>query len=421
MIHRKQLFYASCLALLVTSLSFGIRAGILTDLGSGFQLSNAELSQITAAAFWGFPLAVIAGGFVVDAMGMKRMVLLAFVFHILGLLMTVFASGYWTLLISTLLIGIANGSVEAACNPLVTALYPEKRTAMLNYFHLWFPGGIVIGTLIVIFFSSIGLGWQWQVGIMLLPSVLYGYLFVKLDFPKTERVSSGIPANRMYKAVFSPLFLFMVVCMLGTAITELFTGQWIDVLLKNVIDNAILILTLTTGIMAIGRAFAAPVMKVMRPERVLLVSIIVASLGLYLLATVSGNTVLLAALVFGVGVCYIWPTMLGFVAEYVPESGALGMNLMAGAGMFAVTIYTLFMGGYYDTLILQELPPSAVIEHYWSAQPGTEEFGMLEEARSVVGPKVLLKTLQIPLALIVAFVGLNIYMTRRKTIHTVVQ
>lgn len=421
MIHRKQLFYASCLALLVTSLSFGIRAGILTDLGSGFQLSNAELSQITAAAFWGFPLAVIAGGFVVDAMGMKRMVLLAFVFHILGLLMTVFASGYWTLLISTLLIGIANGSVEAACNPLVTALYPEKRTAMLNYFHLWFPGGIVIGTLIVIFFSSIGLGWQWQVGIMLLPSVLYGYLFVKLDFPKTERVSSGIPANRMYKAVFSPLFLFMVVCMLGTAITELFTGQWIDVLLKNVIDNAILILTLTTGIMAIGRAFAAPVMKVMRPERVLLVSIIVASLGLYLLATVSGNTVLLAALVFGVGVCYIWPTMLGFVAEYVPESGALGMNLMAGAGMFAVTIYTLFMGGYYDTLILQELPPSAVIENYWSAQPGTEEFGMLEEARSVVGPKVLLKTLQIPLALIVAFVGLNIYMTRRKTIHTVVQ
>ncbi len=421
MIHRKQLFYASCLALLVTSLSFGIRAGILNDLGSRFQLSNAALSQITAAAFWGFPLAVIAGGFLVDAIGMKRMVLLAFVFHVVGIVMTVFASGYWSLLLSTLLIGIANGSVEAACNPLVTALYPEKRTAMLNYFHLWFPGGIVIGTLIVILFNSIGLSWQWQVGIMLLPALLYGYLFLKLDFPKTERVSSGIPASRMYKAVFSPLFLFIVICMLGTAITELFTGQWIDVLLKNVIDNAILILTLTTGIMAIGRAFAAPVMKIMRPERVLLVSIVITSLGLYLLATVSGNAVLWAALVFGVGVCYIWPTMLGFVAEYVPESGALGMNLVAGAGMFAVTIYTLFMGGYYDSLILNELPPAAVIEQYLAAEPGTEEFNSLEAARTVVGPKVLLKTLQIPLVLIVAFVGLNVYMSRKKSAQAMAQ
>lgn len=417
MIHRKQLFRASCLALLVTSLSFGIRAGVLNDLGTRFQLSNAALSQITAAAFWGFPLAVIAGGFFVDTIGMKRMILLAFFFHVSGIVLTVFASGYWTLFLSTLLIGIANGSVEAACNPLVTALYPEKRTAMLNYFHLWFPGGIVIGTLVVVWFNAMGLGWQWQVGVMLLPAVLYGYLFIKRDFPETERVSSGIPVGRMYKAVFSPLFLFMVVCMFGTAITELFTSQWIDVLLKNVIDNAILILTLTTGIMAIGRAFAAPVMKVMRPERVLFASILVTSLGLYLLATVDGGTVLLAAVIFGLGVCYIWPTMLGFVAEYVPASGALGMNLMAGAGMFAVTLYTLFMGGYYDSLILQELPSAAVIENYLTAAPGTEAFSQLEAAKAVVGPKVLLKTLQIPLVLIVAFTGLAIFMTRKKRVQ----
>lgn len=416
MIHRKRLFLASCLALLVTSLSFGIRAGILNDLGGNFHLSNAALSQITATAFWGFPLAVIAGGFLVDAIGMKRMVLLAFVLHIIGILLTVFAAGYWTLFLSTLFIGMANGSVEAACNPLVTALYPEKRTTKLNHFHLWFPGGIVVGTLIVVLFNTMGLSWQWQVGVMLLPTVLYGYLFIKLDFPQTERVASGIPVSRMYRALFSPLFLFMIVCMFGTAITELFTGQWIDVLLKNVVDNAILILTLTTGIMAIGRGFAAPIMKVLRPERVLLVSVVTASFGLYLLATVSGSAVLLAAIVFGVGVCYIWPTMLGFVAEYVPESGALGMNLMAGAGMFAVTLYTLFMGGYYDALILQELPPSAMIDQYLTAAPGTEEFSQLDAARSIVGPKVLLKTLQIPLVLIVAFIGLNLVMTRKKAV-----
>ncbi|WP_246230393.1 hypothetical protein [Mucilaginibacter humi] len=43
--------------------------------------------------------------------------------------------------ISTLLVGLANGTVEAACNPLVASLYTEEKTTKLNHFHLWFPWG----------------------------------------------------------------------------------------------------------------------------------------------------------------------------------------------------------------------------------------------------------------------------------------
>ena len=78
---RSQLFVASCLALLVTSLSFGIRAGILGRLGVEFQLSAGQLGTIAATAFWGFPLAVIIGGMVVDIIGMKKLLLVAFSFH----------------------------------------------------------------------------------------------------------------------------------------------------------------------------------------------------------------------------------------------------------------------------------------------------------------------------------------------------
>src|SRR5687768_8684151 len=144
-INANRLFVASCLALLVTSLSFGIRAGILNRLGIEFNLNGSELATIAATAFWGFPLAVIIGGMVVDIIGMKRLLILAFLFHLLGIALTVFATGYWTLFISTLLIGIANGTVEAACNPLVASIYPNNKTTKLNHFHLWFPGGIVIG------------------------------------------------------------------------------------------------------------------------------------------------------------------------------------------------------------------------------------------------------------------------------------
>ena len=343
-INRTALFRASCLSLLVTSLSFGIRAGILNKLGVEFHLDKAQLGSITATAFWGFPLAVVIGGIVVDIIGMKRLLQLAFIFHLLGIVLTIFASGFWTLFISTLTIGIANGTVEAACNPLVTALYPDDKTTKLNHFHLWFPGGIVIGSLLVLVFNKFGLSWQIQVATMLIPTLIYGYLFSKLDFPVTERVSSGVSTAGMYRALLNPLFIFMFICMFGTAITELFTGQWIDVLLKNVTQNAILILTLDTGVMFVGRAFAKPVLKLFSPQVLLLISTIFAALGIYLLSTLTGDAVFIAAIIFGMGVCYFWPTMLGFVNTNLPNTGAIGLNLMGGAGMFAVSLYLIFMG-----------------------------------------------------------------------------
>jgi MFS family permease len=398
-INRTQLFRASCLSLLVTSLSFGIRAGILNKFGSEFHLDKAQLGSITATAFWGFPLAVVLGGVVVDIIGMKRLLVLAFIFHLIGILLTIFSTGFWTLFISTLTIGIANGTVEAACNPLVTTLYPDNKTTKLNHFHLWFPGGIFIGTLIVLLFDKVGTGlniredliWKIEVAVMLVPTLVYGYLFSKLDFPVTERVSAGVSTAGMYKALWNPLFIFMFVCMFGTAITELFTGQWIDVLLKNVTKNAILILTLDTGVMVIGRGFAKPVLKRFSPQVVLLMSSILAAIGIYMLSTSTNDLVFFAAIIFGMGVCFFWPTMLGFVSTNLPKTGAIGLNLMGGIGMFAVSLYLMIMGPYYDNIVKQAGGDS-----------------------SFAGQKLLQTTLIIPIILIVAFTGLVIYMRSRK-------
>ena len=404
-IQANRLFVASCLALLVTSLSFGIRAGVLSQQGIDFQLTNAQLGTIAATAFWGFPLAMLVGGTMVDIIGMKRLLVLAFIFHLAGIVLTIYATGYWSLFFSTLLIGIANGTVEASCNPLVTALYPNNKTTKLNHFHLWFPGGIVIGTLIVFLFNKIGLGTNLQVGMMLIPTILYGYYFSKLEFPETERVSSGVSASDMYKSLLNPLFIFMIICMFGTAITELFTGQWIDVLLKNVSDNAILLLTIETGIMVIGRAFAGPVVHKFSPSGVLLISAILAAVGLYLLGHTTGNMLFVGAIIFGIGVCYFWPTMLGFVAENLPKTGAVGLNLMGGAGMFAVSVYMIFMSDFYDTLVNAKIPAGTA---------AADLAAVTNEAKKLAGPEVINATLMIPLVLIVAFIGLNVYMKNKK-------
>ncbi|MBO9729347.1 MAG: MFS transporter [Chitinophaga sp.] len=413
-IQPQKLFVASCMALLVTSLSFGIRAGILGGLGVEFHLDNQQLSIITSTAFWGFPLAVVIGGFIVDVIGMKRLLLAAFVLHLLGIVLTIFASGFWSLFISTLFIGMANGTVEAACNPLVATIFPDNKTTKLNHFHLWFPGGIVIGTLLVFLLSKLGLSWQLQVATMIIPTLIYGYLFLKLDFPVTERVASGVSSAQMYRSIFSPLFGVMFILMFGTAITELFTGQWINVLLSNVTQNAILILALTAGVQTLGRGVAGAVVHKISPTGVLLFSAIFSALGLYLLSHVSGNMVFVAAFIFGLGVTYFWPTMLGFVSENIPQSGALGMNLMGGAGMFAVSLYMIFMGGFYDRIILKQLPAGASLDAYSHAAPGSAEATAFAQANAVAGPEILNATLIIPIMLIVAFTGLFFYMRNRK-------
>jgi MFS family permease len=419
-INRNKLFVASCLALLVTSLSFGIRAGLLSTWSHQFSLTQEQIGIITSTAFWGFPLAIVIGGMIVDIIGMKKLLIAAAVFHLLGIVLTITATGFWSLFISTLLIGMGNGTVEAACNPLVASLYTEKKTAKLNHFHLWFPGGIVIGTLIVRFIgvnipdTSYLSNWQLLVGIMLIPTIMYGYLFSKLEFPPTERVSSGVSTSEMYKSLATPLFAVMIILMLGTAITELFTGQWIDVLLKNVTENAILLLTLETGVMVLGRAFAEPVVHKFSSAGVLLMSAIFAALGLYILGHTTGNMLFAGAIIFGIGVCYFWPTMLGFVSENLPKTGAVGLNFMGGAGMFAVSLYMIFMGGYYDKLVAGQLPANADVKAYSDAAAGTEMANAFAEAKKAAGPQIINVTLIIPIILIVAFTVLYFYMKGKK-------
>jgi MFS family permease len=416
-IDSNKLFTASCLSLLVTSLSFGIRAGILNDQAAIFNLSASEIGTITATAFWGFPLAIIVGGFVVDIIGIKKLLVSAFIFHLIGIVLTIFANGYWTLFLSTLLIGIANGTVEASCNPLVASLFPNNKTTKLNHFHLWFPAGIVIGTLVVFGLDSAlwnGVGakpyWisQVEIAVMLIPTLIYGYLFSKLDFPVTERVAAGVSTKDMYKALLSPLLIFMIICMFGTAITELFTNQWTGILFKKVTDNAILILTFVASLQVLGRAFASPIVHRLAPQGVLFISAILSAVGIYLMINLDGNAIFLGAFFFGLGVAFFWPCMIGFVSENLPRTGAVGLNLMGGAGMFGVSIYMIFMGGYYDRLTVKHLPAGSTLS--------TATVSQLTDAKNLAGLDLLHVTLLIPVALIVAFGGLVIYMRSRKKV-----
>ncbi|MES2730925.1 MAG: MFS transporter [Bacteroidota bacterium] len=411
-----KLFIASCIALLVTGMTFSIRAGLLNPLGLEFGLNNTELATIASAAFLGFPLAVILGGFIVDIVGMGRLLIFALIGHILGIILTIFAGGFWSLYISTLLVGIANGLVEAACNPLVATLYPNDKTKMLNRFHIFFPFGIVFGGLVVYFMKEIGLGWQIQMASMLVPAAVYAFLFLGHSFPPTERVASGVSYGEMFKECLRPLFLFMIFCMFLSASTELATNQLIEKLLSNVA----LLLVFINSIMAVGRIFAGPVVHRLAPTGILLFSAIFSAIGLFWLSRANGSETYIAAAVFAMGICYFWPTMLGFTSEYLPKTGAIGLSLMGGAGMFSVSLVLPLIGIVMDKKIAT-LTQGYSLKVLQKATEGSTEYDIWKSIETTVGITTLQYINILPVILIIAFVGLILYTRQMKSKPTLVK
>lgn len=342
----QRLFTACCIALIVTAMTFAIRAGILSELSVKFNFNNTELGWINGMAFLGFPIAMMFGGLIYNYVGARTLMYLAFACHLLGLILTITAGGFWTLLLSSFFIGFANGSVEAACNPLIADIYHTRKTAMLNKFHVWFPGGIVIGSLVSALMTKLGLGWQMQIAIMIIPTLIYGFMIFGQTFPSMANSETSTSTN--IKALFSPLFLFMIVCMTMTAISEFGAQQWVGRIFESSDVHPMMILALTAGLMALGRFFAGPLVHAFNPAGVLVMSAIVTTIGLLLLSQASGFMIYVSAAVFALGVTYFWPTMIGFTSEYTAKTGALGMSLMGGAGMFSVSMWNPVIGGWLD-------------------------------------------------------------------------
>ena len=349
MTNSNRLFYGSCFALITTAFSFSIRAGILPQLAETFSLSGQQLGFINSMWFLGFPISMILGGLFYHTIGPKKIMQFAFLTHTLGIVLTIFSGGYTGLLVSTLLIGIGNGCTEAACNPMIADANEGKRmNTLLNRFHMWFPGGIVLGSLISLLMTSLDLGWQAQIWIIMIPTLIYVYLFFGQEFPKPkmEKVAS---IGENFKAMLSPLYLFILGCMALTAISEFGPQQWTTLILSNSGAHPMVILALITGLMAIGRYFGGDIVSKFDQTGVLLGSAILTAIGIFLFSTQTGGMVYVAAIFFALGVCYFWPNMIGFVAEKIPLSGALGMSIVGGMGMFSSSIFQTIIGGWIDS------------------------------------------------------------------------
>lgn len=353
-------------------MTFAFRARLETVFGpSGAGLTLEQLGYAFMPAFWGFTIAMVVGGPIVDFLGMRRGMVFAFFLHLAGIVSTLMATGFESLFVATVFMGLGNGMVEAVCNPLVASSYPDQKVKMLNRFHLWWPAGIVTGSILGYLVMDVaGLSWQLMVGLLFIPLAVYGYLFFGQSFPRTERVEMGISHGASLKSLFTPLYLFIGVCMMLSAATELGTTQRIESLLQATGVNALLVLAYINGIMIIGRANAGSINNRIGTAGMLWFSAIFSFLGLWLLTSASGNFVFVATAVFGVGITFFWPTTLSFISENLPQSGAFGLSIMGGLGMLSVSVVLPIMGRIMDqspgadTIRIMSILPAILIVLY---------------------------------------------------------
>lgn len=388
-----RLLWAGFMAILAAGVGFGVRGGIVATWGSEFGYTGAQLGAIGGAGLTGFCFGIIIGGVLCDKVGYGKLVLLAFLTHIISAFVTLGASpeqgdlAYSLLYWGTFIFAYANGTLEAVANPLVATLFPKNRTHYLNIVHASWPAGLVLGGAIGWMLGGPdGWSWQMQLGLFLVPTVIYGLMFMGQHMPKSEASEQGLSLGEMFKDV--GLLGGAVICFLLTlffsgamglsdtvaylisgalllcigAITqfsigsvilfvlfvahalvgavELGTDSWAQNITGNILtpEQGKILFIWTSAIMFFLRFCADFIERKLKlsPVGILLVCSVLALVGLNLVSGIETFVgAMLALSVYAVGKTFFWPTMLAVASDRFPRTGAIAISIMGGIGMLS--------------------------------------------------------------------------------------
>jgi MFS family permease len=397
----RRLFLGCFMALVATAFGFAVRSAVLGDWEAQFGLSEEQKGIINGVGLYPFAISIILFSLIVDKIGYGTAIFLGFVGHVVSTVLTIFAPSFEVLYVATFIYALSNGTVEAVINPVVATVYRDNKTHWLNILHAGWPGGLVLAGLLSIGVLKLGgtLGarlpgeiWQWRMGVLFIPILIYGFLLFGQKFPTQERVAAGVSFREMLRefgwgsayvvsfliimgisqvltvfkiapievthallwaiipaALFAvwirafgrPMFVFLLLIMIPLATTELGTDGWIQDIMGSVLEDPVkgtLFFVYTAAIMFVLRFFAGPIVHRISPLGLLAASAAIAAAGLAWLGNAgpSVGVLFLAATLYACGKTFFWPTTLGVVSEQYPKGGALLLNAISGVGMIAV-------------------------------------------------------------------------------------
>jgi DHA2 family metal-tetracycline-proton antiporter-like MFS transporter len=436
----KKLFWACFVALVATSFVFGLRANIIGDWQSDFSLTEADKGRILGVGLWPFAISIIVFSLIIDKIGYKTTAFIAMACHIASLILTLVAKTPTALYWSVFLIAIANGMVEAFINPVIATAFKKDKAKWLNILHAGWPAGLALGALTSIVLGDAG--WHLKYAMCFIPVVIYAFLIIPCKFPVNERVAAKIPYRDMLAQVgavgffiitwllvlgvtqiasslnpdlavarwIAPtlaavsaigavlytrslghwMFLLVLITMGPLATTELGTDSWMPDLLGADFTPAQAgwIFIYVSTIMTIMRFYAGPIIHKFSPIGLLVVSAIIAIIGLLFLSKAAALWIIVAATVYAFGKTFLWSTTLGLVSEQFPKGGPLTLNGVSAVGVLGMGILGApIMGGLQDKGISADLAENQPAIFEKVASPPTEVI-FLGEVRSLDADKV---------------------------------
>jgi MFS family permease len=388
--NEKRLFWASFLVLIAAGIGFSIRGAILKDWGSQFGFTQTELGVITGFGLTGFGVTIIFFSLFADRWGYGPLMTITFLLHFVSAIVTILATpmfhifgqpgAFWCLAIGTTMFALGNGTSEAVINPLTATLYPKQKTHYLNILHAGWPGGLILGALLGL--ALVGkVPWEISLAIYAIPTVGYGFMFLRQKFPVSEAHAHGVTIGTMLKEFASPILLFLLVLHACVGYVELGTDSWIQNITGTILSDpskGTILFIIASTVMFILRFCAGPIVHKISPIGLLAVSAFFGVVGLWALSKAGDTlnfgapftTAMIAILVYGFSKTFYWPTMLGVVSERFPKGGALTLGAMGGCGMLSAGLLggpgIGFSQDYFASQKLQETS-NAAFERYKAA------------------------------------------------------
>jgi len=427
---RTKLFWIGVLTLFTAAMLFALRVGLTGDMAAdiyaGVSNPGEAIGGALGAAFLGFAFTLFLASPLLDAVGIGNVLRGAGVCFLAG---TGLAIGGGTLggtlagpemaqslfWLGFLVQGIGWGAMEAAVNPMTTALYPEDKTHRLNVLHAWWPAGIVAGGLIGFAVSTLGIPWRIAMATAILPALGVVALSLGVRFPPTERAADGVSFGEMLvEIVRAPTFLIWLGAMLLTVSLELGPAAWIDKALSAKVGfNAVLLLVYVASLMFVMRHFAGPLSRKFSNPGLLWVCSLAAMIGLFLMARVeSPLLVILATTIWGLGVSLLWPTMMACVSERYPRGGSWFIGLIGSAGALAIYFLLPVLGRMYDTAMVEQAGGADALAAL-RAQETEAAATQLQAIEAQAAPQAFEFVAQLPIPLLVIF-GVIWWVERRR-------
>jgi MFS family permease len=446
----KRLLFAGFFAILTAGVGFAIRGGILADWSAQFGFSATQNGEINGAGFTGFCFGIIIGGLIADKIGYGPLVLAAFALHAVSAVMALAVpsgasneTAYQLLKWGSFVFAVANGTLEGVANPLVATLFPKNRTHYLNILHASWPAGLVLGSLLhLLLGNQMGIGWRVQLGLFLIPTAVYGLLFLGQKMPKSEAAAKGLSFGQMFKDVgilgslvaclllmlffkdalnlppamayvlafgllvaaavitkfsFGSVLLFVLfVTHALVGAVELGTDGWIQNITGGLLTPAQgTILFIYTSMLMFGLRFCAHWIEntlKLSPVGLLVICSAVACVGLFLVSGITSFAMALLALtVYAGGKTFFWPTMLAVASDRFPRTGAIAISIMGGIGMMSAGMLGSAGLGYAkDRFTAQHLEstPAGQVVHAANKAEKPSQFLVFDAVTSVDGKAI---------------------------------